>query len=411
MLKFIEILHYLDYSKTLMKINLNKAKKKKKDLYLQKINLARSLGFTVEYANKSQSYLLEKLINSARVCANTIELFRSGVLILDEVDLILHPLKSELNWPCGEKTPLDFTIGTKDIIDANQTVNETATGGTSVLVNKESDGLRWEIPYHLLDAIFYAQTTKISVSYHDSKDAINILNEIKVAIEQGCQLKLLQKTPHLVLLSTDYYHLSLKPLIAKWMVLWLETNGVTKLTTQEILLYILKRNDTNNSEIIKVKELVNTKLAQQYVKMLNLTYDWLQSFTPHVFSKIDRVSFGLLREYELNVMLKEDPKMPFSRRVLAIPFIGKDVPSRSSEFSHPDVIIGLTILAYRYEGLRNNDLKQIIRNLRDNMEDQNGPFNKRTLACKLFASWIHHAGGKVRGWKKYKREYEINKVY
>ena len=27
----------------------------------------------------------------------------------------------------------------------------------------------------------------------------------------------------------------------------------------------------------------------------------------------------------------------------------QDVPSRSSEFAHPDVAIGLTILAYRYE--------------------------------------------------------------
>lgn len=26
-----------------------------------------------------------------------------------QVDLILHPLKSELNWPIGGKRPLDFT--------------------------------------------------------------------------------------------------------------------------------------------------------------------------------------------------------------------------------------------------------------------------------------------------------------
>ena len=46
-----------------------------------------------------------------------------------------------------------------------------------------------------------------------------------------------------------------------------------------------------------------------------------------------------------------DPKMPKSRRVTAIPFIGKDVPSQRSEFKfHPDIVIGLTILAYRYEG-------------------------------------------------------------
>ena len=47
--------------------------------------------------------------------------------------------------------------------------------------------------------------------------------------------------------------------------------------------------------------------------------------------------------------------MPYSRRVAAVPFVGKDVPSRSSEFAHPDVLIGLTIIAYRYSGLRRKE--------------------------------------------------------
>ena len=45
--------------------------------------------------------------------------------------------------------------------------------------------------------------------------------------------------------------------------------------------------------------------------------------------------------------IQETPNMPLSRLKLAIPFEGKDVPSRASEFAHPDVIIGLSILAYR----------------------------------------------------------------
>lgn len=44
--------------------------------------------------------------------------------------------------------------------------------------------------------------------------------------------------------------------------------------------------------------------------------------------------------------------MPRSRAKLAIPFISKDVPSPASEFAQPDIVIGLTVLAYRYEGLR-----------------------------------------------------------
>jgi hypothetical protein len=34
-----------------------------------------------------------------------IALFRAGALLMDEVDLILHPLKSELNFPIGTADP------------------------------------------------------------------------------------------------------------------------------------------------------------------------------------------------------------------------------------------------------------------------------------------------------------------
>jgi hypothetical protein len=56
-------------------------------------------------------------------------------------------------------------------------------------------------------------------------------------------------------------------------------------------------------------------------------------------------------------------KCTLLRLALAVPFIGKDVPSAASEFAHPDVIIGLTILAYRYEGLRIDDFLELLRAL------------------------------------------------
>lgn len=41
--------------------------------------------------------------------------------------------------------------------------------------------------------------------------------------------------------------------------------------------------------------------------------------------------------------------MTYSLLVMtAVPFVGKDVPSHRSEFSHPDVVISLTLLGYRY---------------------------------------------------------------
>ena len=56
--------------------------------------------------------------------------------------------------------------------------------------------------------------------------------------------------------------------------------------------------------------------------------------------------------------------MPRSRLMLAVPFVGKDVPSASSEFANPDVVIGLTLLAYRYEGMRQRDTEQLTQRLK-----------------------------------------------
>lgn len=40
------------------------------------------------------------------------------------------------------------------------------------------------------------------------------------------------------------------------------------------------------------------------MQMLNLTHDWLRSFLPHVLTKVDRVSFGLLTPEDLQRALK-----------------------------------------------------------------------------------------------------------
>ena len=53
----------------------------------------------------------EALRAQAVNCRRILEVLHGGALMLDEVDMILHPLKSELNWPLGLKQPLDFTRG------------------------------------------------------------------------------------------------------------------------------------------------------------------------------------------------------------------------------------------------------------------------------------------------------------
>ena len=96
-----------------------------------------------------------------------------------------------------------------------------------------------------------------------------------------------------------------------------------------------------------VKTKVNNRLGDDHVKMLNLSHAWLTSFLPFVLQKVDRVHFGLLQPDDVAQLEREGIRIPSTRKLMAVPFIAKDVPSRATEFSHPDVLIGLTILAFR----------------------------------------------------------------
>jgi hypothetical protein len=89
-------------------------------------------------------------------------------------------------------------------------------------------------------------------------------------------------------------------------------------------------------------------LKDEVMKLLNLSYDWLHSFLPFVLGKINRVSFGLLTDDEIKYAIASGPKFPKSRLLTAVPFVGKDAPSTRSEFSHPDIVVGLTVLAFRH---------------------------------------------------------------
>jgi hypothetical protein len=88
-------------------------------------------------------------------------------MLLDEVDLILHPLKSELNFPIGDKFDLDCS----------------------------DDGERWGLPIHLLDALFFCSTGKVS-SFDQKGTALEILKKFATVIQQGIAERNLQRLPH-----------------------------------------------------------------------------------------------------------------------------------------------------------------------------------------------------------------------
>ena len=145
MLKFVEICHNLSRQKSLiLEKNERSTIKKPKSLVKRLLGMRTAEDSHLEgmsplelASSHSQAILSDKIF----------EIFRSSIEIMDEVDVILHPLKSELNWPLGAKEPLDFTR------------------------SRSGNGLRWGIPSHLLDAIFSCCGMPVLADIAESKAA------------------------------------------------------------------------------------------------------------------------------------------------------------------------------------------------------------------------------------------------
>ena len=219
------------------------------------------------------------------------------------------------------------------------------------------------------------------------------MTKLRKVIDRGYELRALQRNPHIVLLNPDFYHSDLKAIMMEWA---LESQHFTGVGEDEIRKYVLEGPQSDQN----LAEKVESRVSRTHIKLLNLCRDWLRSFLPHCLQKIDRVTFGLLSKEDYERALAADPHMPRTRAKLGIPFVGKDVPSRSSEFAHPDIIIGLTILGYRYEGLRWTDFVDIIESLRATLTKETGPFNERK-SSRLYNRWVKEAGGRIRGAPKY----------
>ena len=72
-----------------------------------------------------------------------------------------------------------------------------------------------------------------------SQRALSILDSIKQTLERGYASRALQRNPHIVLLNPEFYHTELKPLMAQWLLLFLESQHVSGLTEEQLSTYIL----------------------------------------------------------------------------------------------------------------------------------------------------------------------------
>ena len=235
------------------------------------------------------------LETQTRSWAALLQQFGRSILIMDELDWVCHPMKSELNFPIGTKQPLDF--------------------------GETSDGKRWEVALHLFDGFTSAKTQVPPPQWREDKRAYDILRTLSACQQRGFEEDALQRQPHTILLNDKFYRTELLPILAEWMLLYIQSVQVG--SEGSVPLSLLQAHILGSAMSEAQKSELQQKLQPHEWKLLNLTADWIHIFLPHCLKKVDRVTFGLLRQSEVDDCLRKDPMMAKSRTRLAIPFVGK----------------------------------------------------------------------------------------
>ena len=159
---------------------------------------------------------------------------------------------------------------------------------------------------------------------------------------------------------------------------------------EEIVAYLMSVPTEKDSLHGKVNSVLGRVKGQ--IGLMNLGQTWINVLIPHVLSKPVRVAYGCVTSDEWE-MVKDTS--PISRFKLAVPFVGKDMPSTSSEFAQPDVAIGFTTLAFHYQGLRVEDVRETLRDAQKRVETESGPVNERPTMA-VYKRWVEEGGGVVR---------------
>ncbi|OCB06993.1 DUF3638 family protein [Tetrahymena thermophila SB210] len=278
---------------------------------------------------KKKSTKLKNMLNQKTNYFNKISENFSYIDILDESDEILRHGKE-----------LNYTLGSSMLLD----------GGS----------VRWEIPFLIFRQIFYDdEIIQLFQNALQQKPLPIIYNaNFKPNSKIGGGICLIR------FVDEQYFKDYIKPLLAK-----------------KVFNVFKEKFDIRVDEIVNIKEktiygnyvdfilgkliqnetFIYNELSKQGQDILNsflLAKAWLShNLFYHVMSYRYRVEYGLSEKRQ---------------KEMAIPFKAKDQPSEKSEFSHPDIMIGFTILSYLYNGLTYDQFKSTILKLyHDEREDKN----------------------------------------
>ena len=160
---------------------------------------------------------------------------RNACLLLDEVDMLLHPLHSELNFPVGDALPLSPGVE------------------------------RWDLVLYLLSPL------RQDFVPEGPSEAFPILRAALVeAVKDGA----LQTRPHLLLLEKHYYVQHLKSKFAAWLFEWVAPRA--------------RVEQPSFDSYLKGHQGVSQTVSPLGMQLLNLSYEWLDTLLPHVLGKVSR---------------------------------------------------------------------------------------------------------------------------
>jgi hypothetical protein len=266
--------------------------------------------------------------STARDLKQVLQIFRNGIAILDEVDLILHPLKSELTFSLGQRCGL-------------------------------SQKHRYLIPEFLVRATFGFELVELHGEHHSQlKSYFKDMHNTYTTVFRDREL-----------IDPKSYSINfhgkgcLKEMYAHLLVCYLEFHfALSDHLKQTLFEFIFEKNDFKDTPA-KFDHYIAGSECDAVARLCRV---WCQELLPHILSKQHRVHYGLTSYDDITVV--EHPRLSpaFSititsaegeeRFLKAVPFLGKELPSPDSEFSSMDVTFGFTALSFMKQQLRLRDV-------------------------------------------------------
>jgi hypothetical protein len=231
------------------------------------------------------------------------------------------------------------------------------------------------------------------------KPAEKALKLLRKTIAKGVARRAFVGTPHMRLVDRAFYNADVKPLLADFVVLWMqqrpEFSGLSKTHARTFLIH---EDNMDIETVIAASQtcpgMARPTLRRQrssvlevlgpHIPFMSWCYDWLHVFLPFVLSCVNGSDYGLIPD----TFAKCSWRFPPAQDLASVPFDGRNQPSLScAAFVLADVEIGLTALAYRHQGLRKSDVKRIVSLLKAESSRTDTAYF-RSEAHWMFDEWL-----------------------